>query len=282
MLKNKIFTTSQPNKSTLQFVKDLFESSNREFPQTLIDDRLKETNDDVVGVCIPYVIENKYYRANVDFWLDEIDPAKAKETIKAYCEHDSDVSKVVDAFIFIFDKDKPETFDAVKLWTPFIEQAEPNVCIVVGTPSKTPLGGDEESAIYDWCASNSFMYVDMDEISETPMDKVGMELVLDTIETNLWDGLVKKTKDGKEMLIDENRDLGVDKDILDDSLDMPTQAEIDSMRNELFGDIDEEDGLDKAFEAIQTMREHGKNLSMEERHRMAAKVALSFAAQFDL
>jgi hypothetical protein len=32
------------------------------------------------------------------------------------------------------------------------------------------------------------------------------------------------------------------------------------MRDELFGDIDEEDGLDKAFEAIQSMRGMNGNL----------------------
>lgn len=74
------------------------------------------------------------------------------------------------------------------------------------------------------------------------------------------------------------------------------------MRDQLFGGIDEDDGLDKAFEAIQSMRgkrvlagfsliqvhstvyyvEHGKNMSDEERRKMAAQVALSFAAQLGL
>lgn len=39
--------------------------------------------------------------------------------------------------------------------------------------------------------------------------------------------------------------------------EMPSQSEINKMRDELFSGIDEEDGLDKAFEAIQSMR--GKN-----------------------
>ncbi|KAI7897574.1 uncharacterized protein BX663DRAFT_527867 [Cokeromyces recurvatus] len=274
MLKNKIFVTSHPNKSTLQFVIDLFRTSNREFLQTLVDDRLKETKGDVVGVCIPYAIKTKYYSANVDFWLDEIDPSP--DTVKAYCEKDSDVSKVVDAFIYLFDKNKPNTFDAVKRWKPFIEQAEPNVRIVLGTTSKKPLTEEMEHTIYDWCASNNFMYVDMDETSEMPMDKVGMDLILATLENNMWDGMIKEKENNKK---DE---LKIMNDLDDDLLDLPTQDEIESLRKELFGNIDEEDGLDKVFETIQSMREHGKSLSMEERRKMAAKVAFSFAAQFDL
>ena len=86
---------------------DIFAASNnKEFPQKLVDTRLKDTNGDLVGVCIPYEIDTKYYTAKVDFWLDEIDKATQKETIKAYCEKDTEISKVIDAFVFIFDKNE--------------------------------------------------------------------------------------------------------------------------------------------------------------------------------
>lgn len=44
-------------------------------------------------------------------------------------------------------------------------------------------------------------------------------------------------------------------------IDMPSQAEVNKMRDQIFAGIDEEDGLDKAFEAIQSMR--GKSISRE-------------------
>lgn len=37
-------------------------------------------------------------------------------------------------------------------------------------------------------------------------------------------------------------------------IDMPSYSEVNRMRDQLFGGIDEDDGLDKAFEAIQSMR----------------------------
>ncbi|GAN04855.1 conserved hypothetical protein [Mucor ambiguus] len=297
MFKNKIFVTSQPNASTLQFVKDIFAASNnREFPQKLVDTRLKDTNGDLVGVCIPYEIDTKYYTAKVDFWLDEIDKVTEKETIKAYCEKDTEISKVIDAFVFIFDKNEPSSFNTVKEWLSFLDQTEPGIRLCIGTSSEQPFDMQVDAEINDWCLLNSFDYVDMDEKSDIPMDKVGIDLALEIIQTNFWDGMVKKNVSGvaeDEALLSDLQELKLahDRDILrlgdgdDDEEEigeMPTQHEIDKMRDELFGDIDGEDGLDKAFEAIQAMREHGKNLSDEERRKMAAQVALSFAAQLGL
>lgn len=37
-------------------------------------------------------------------------------------------------------------------------------------------------------------------------------------------------------------------------VDMPSYSEVNRMRDQLFSGIDEDDGLDKAFEAIQSMR----------------------------
>lgn len=124
---------------------------------------------------------------------------------------------------------------------------------------------EKDAEINDWCLSNSFDYVDMDEKTDVPMDKVGIELALEIIQTNFWDGMVKKNVSGvaeDEDLLNDLRELKLahDRDILklgdedEGEENMPTQHEIDKMRDELFGDIDGEDGLDKAFEAIQAMR----------------------------
>lgn len=137
----------------------------------------------------------------------------------------------------------------------------------IGTSSNKALDMEVDAEINDWCLSNSLDYVDMDEKTDIPMDKVGMELALEIIQTNFWDGMTKKNVSGiaeDEDLLNEIRELKLaqDKDILklgdDDDDDMPSQNEINKMRNDLFGDIDGEDGLDKAFEAIQSMR--GKRL----------------------
>ncbi|KAI8390166.1 hypothetical protein BD560DRAFT_380119 [Blakeslea trispora] len=294
MLRNKILVTSRPKGKTVEFVKDLFKCSNQDFCQSLVDKRLKETEGDYVGVCIPYEINTKYYTAKVDFWIDEIDVTLEKETIKAYCEKEGDISQVIDAFVFLFDKDKPESFDTLLLWKPFLEQSNPSICLCIGTSAEKTLNMEKDAEINDWCLSNGFDYVDMDETTDTPMDKVGTELALDILQTNLWDGMQKKKRnvsehEEEEALLRDIQALKLHHDLLansddedDDYTDMPSLDEISQMREELFGDIDGEDGIDKAFEAIQAMRDQGKDLSDEERRKMAAKVALSFAAQLGL
>ncbi|KAG2235558.1 hypothetical protein INT48_003121 [Thamnidium elegans] len=292
MLRNKIFVTSRPKGNTLQFVKDIFKVSNTEFDQTLVDARLKETDGDIAGVCIPYEMKTKYYTAKVDFWLDEIETTAVKETVAAYCKEETEISKVVDAFVFIFDKSKLDTFDTIKDWVPFLDQSCPNIKLCIGTRTKEPLTAEEDAEIGDWCLNNGIDYVDMDETTETPMDKVGMELALEILQTHFWDGMVKFNNGiaRDEDLLREIQALELEKhkDILkldgesDDDFDLPSAADVNKMRDELFGDIDIDGGLDKAFEAMKSMRDHGQNLSDEERRKMAAEVALSFAAQLGL
>ncbi|KAI8372626.1 hypothetical protein EDC96DRAFT_606107 [Choanephora cucurbitarum] len=296
MLRNKILVTSRPKGKTVEFTS--LHVPNKISLNPLSTSDLKETQDDYVGVCIPYEIDTKYYTAKVDFWMDEIDAVSEKETIKAYCEKEGDISRVIDAFVFLFDKDKPDSFNTLSLWKPFLEQSDPSICLCVGTSTqKTILSMEKDVEINDWCISNGFDYVDMDETTDTPFDKVGIELALDILQTNLWDGMQKKKSkhasehEEEEALLRDIQALKLQHDVLatsdddweeEDYADMPSKDEISQMREELFGDIDGEDGLDKAFEAIQAMREHGKNLSDEERRKMAAKVALSFAAQLGL
>lgn len=85
------------------------------------------------------------------------------------------------------------------------------------------------------------------------------------------------------------------------AIDLPSKEDVGIMHDQLFGDIDQEDGLDKALQSLQAMRgkrrqpltrvisltdlywlERGKDLPDEERRKMAAQVALSFAAQLGL
>lgn len=102
----------------------------------------------------------------------------------------------------------------------------------VGTHSDTLPSMEFDSEVNDWCISNGFDYVDMDETTDTPMDKVGAELALDIIQTNFWDGMIKKKVNGQteeedlireiqELSLQQQKDLlrtAADKDDDDDSL----------------------------------------------------------------
>lgn len=64
--------------------------------------------------------------------------------------------------------------------------------------------------------------------------------------------------------------------------DLPTEKDIEKMQKDLFGAFDDpNEGLDQAFAKIQNLRELGANLPDSERRKLAAQVALSFAAHFN-
>ncbi|RCH92048.1 hypothetical protein CU098_010264, partial [Rhizopus stolonifer] len=251
--------------------------SNTTFPENSIQERLKETNGDVVGVKIPYKMDTKYYSAKVDFWLDEIE--QEQETIPKYIEN-KQVSQVIDAFVFVFDK--AEHFESIKLWLPFLDKTEPNIRMCINQSHQNT------EDMNDWCLSNGFDYVDMNEKTETPMDKVGIALALEILQTNLWDGMIRKDKGGmtereEELeLIREIQELQLHREDKEeeeeDDIDLPSPSQVNEMRQKLFSSLEEDDDLDKTFQMI----EHGKTLSDEERRKMAAQVALSFAAQLGI
>ncbi|KAI8081449.1 uncharacterized protein BX664DRAFT_340416 [Halteromyces radiatus] len=349
--RNKILITGLPGIDTFQVVQGIFTSSGQKIPtkiSTTVEEQQKQ-NDPIAGVIVPWTIDNKYYTASIDFWLDEPDLDSLTETIDGYGKKENGVTQVIDAFIYVFNKYQQNSFDPIKQWMSFLEVCDPSIRLCIGMSSSmetkatqtTTTDSSSTDVFEDWCLENQFDYIDMDQQPEIPMDKKGYDLVVDALHTNMWDGLVRKNgqtsrklpdvfeaalsdndddndddfeqslknieDDGEEWIKeieklklehdklrkkDETRTLTASgKDILDfdnddddddDDFDMPSKEEIGRMHDQLFGDIDQDDGLDKALQSLQAMREKGKDLPDEERRKMAAQVALSFAAQLGL
>ena len=82
----------------------IFKACEKEFPQKLVDDQLKKSDGKHSGISIPWVIDTKYYTASVDFWLDQVDGDA--EVIKGYTNEENGIGQVVDAFVYVFRKDK--------------------------------------------------------------------------------------------------------------------------------------------------------------------------------
>lgn len=82
------------------------------------------------------------------------------------------------------------------MWSAFVEKCDPNVKIVIGTEGD--LSETDKDAIEDWCLENMFVYVDAEEkvqkVDDDEFeDKVGIPLLLETLQANMWDGLVTKS-----------------------------------------------------------------------------------------
>ncbi|KAG0240064.1 hypothetical protein BGW41_007229 [Actinomortierella wolfii] len=168
------------------------------------------------GVTIPWTIDTKYYTVKVDFWIDETDPKGRRELERMINAGDLDeIGAVVEAVVFCFSKNDPSTFHDIKPWVHFVERMEPAITLCVATDapkqSESDAGAtekaeipdededptvDEEVTDYDdWCLSNGFEYVDLQEDTEGlgADEHVGLDRVLEALAAHMWDGLKRKS-----------------------------------------------------------------------------------------
>jgi len=70
-----------------------------------LDQSKKKTKEEVTKDthCVPWTINNKYYKADVQFWIDAANPKESNEETK---KHWKEIGNVIEAFIFVFDKYK--------------------------------------------------------------------------------------------------------------------------------------------------------------------------------
>ncbi|KAK9762787.1 hypothetical protein K7432_011141 [Basidiobolus ranarum] len=257
----------------------------------LIQAILKQTKSpssdkDIVG-CL---LRNKYYTAFIEFVLDDTEPSLSSEVIEAFEE----LGEVFDGIIFVGDKNKKETFEDLKPWLGFTKEFELGVCLCIGNSvsntnaENTKVDADE---IDDWCLEHGFEYIDMEETSQN--ETSGVHRIVEALESHRWDGMImngedeEETKDSPEKLQDEAwmKNMLKSNEIESiESEDLPDINEVQALHQQLFGDIDLNDdnnGLDKAFELILSLKEQSKDMSEAERRKLATKVALSFGLQLE-
>ncbi|CAG8595620.1 15980_t:CDS:2 [Cetraspora pellucida] len=265
--------------------------------------------EDHAGKRVPWKIATKYYTAQVEFWIDETvqkDLADA-EVIKGYENEESGIGNVVDAILFVFRKDQPSTFDDIHVYLPFIRIYEPSIILAIGTGKiDANKSHEDEDAFENWCLENGFEYVDAEEEEQENGERVGLNRILEALQSNMWEGMVREPLNDNDSHLEEhenyqelsitqlkldqknakndmmsplhdynsapfdNDDVEFFKDVL------PSQKEIESMYNHIFDDFDDEDGLDKVLTRLNSLRERGKTLSDKERRKLAASVACSF------
>ncbi|CAI2168574.1 15199_t:CDS:2 [Funneliformis geosporum] len=279
LMKNKILVLGRRGAGKLSIIKQILSITNQLNNDLNIEDKNHS------GIKIPWNIHTKYYNAKVDFWIDETVQKEHvnKEVIKGYENEENGIGKVVDAILFIFKKDEPTTFDDVKAFIPFIQQFEPAITLAVGT-GKCVQNIDYE----DWCLENGFEYVDMEVNEKEQMnERVGSERILEALQSNMWDGMIRVTQNANKPSDLENDDyhnelieaishsslnhaneeqeppssqlhdhnsapFDDDAEFFGDAL--PSQQEIENMHRKLFSDFDDEDGLDKVFTRLSNLR----------------------------
>lgn len=109
--------------------------------------------------------------------------------MRQYEDEANGIGDVVDAVVFVFRKDQPETFKDLEQWVPFMQKHELAIALCVGVSreltgdesgakagkEKTTLEGQEGKVedYEDWCLENGFEYIDLDkkEADETSGDE---------------------------------------------------------------------------------------------------------------
>lgn len=258
MSKNKIFVIGREENKPYTVVKEILEKVKSK------DEVNKDTH------CVPWTVDNKYYKAKLQFWIDSAKPEESsKEETK---KHWQQIGNVIDAFIFVFDKYNPESFEDVKKWNEIINDFDINVKLCIGKVSDTKKETDKEKLekfydeIENWTIENDFEYIDHEISEATEEGKNGIERVIEALETNMWENAVMKKGNEKDEEDDEEK----------------LMKEVEDLRNKLFSNLDDDDGFDNLVTNLKNLKEFGQKLPDNQRRDLAAKVALSFEMHFGL
>eukprot|EP00026_Physarum_polycephalum_P003651 Phypoly_transcript_03664.p2 GENE.Phypoly_transcript_03664~~Phypoly_transcript_03664.p2 ORF type:complete len:368 (-),score=107.24 Phypoly_transcript_03664:101-1204(-) len=148
-VKNKILVVSSVAETPSLLLKKLIGKDNLVF-KTIYSDEIHTTG---------YEIDNKYYTADVEFWLlNQHTYPPAQLPINT-----DKLSDLCEALILVFDATKQETFEKLHGWSQFVEEFNPNVLLCVG------IGKSDNKHVYtEWCVDNGLEYVEVIEASENP------------------------------------------------------------------------------------------------------------------
>ncbi|KAJ3414184.1 hypothetical protein HDV05_006889 [Chytridiales sp. JEL 0842] len=268
----------------------------------LIRDILKRTKNDLTllsnsaqqPMAVPWTLDTKYYTVDLKFWIDSIEENSA-ENKESNEDKWSEVAAAVDAVIYVFDPLHPETMNPIKTAVDFIKTIDPEVLLCVAAKSTESPSEAVLDEVSDWCVENGFEFIDLND--QEPIDlsstgtsydeKFGIERVIEALESNMWKGMRRKAKDSIARATEndtQNDEIGFVQESMefleiDDQFDgvdgLPSLDEVKKMHDALFGDDEEEDGLERAVERLKQLRDIGKNMDDQARHDLAARVALS-------
>ncbi|CAG8486448.1 11114_t:CDS:2, partial [Paraglomus brasilianum] len=287
-LRNKILVLGRRGVGKLSLVKRILESTSQEFRAHELDNHS--------GLKVPWNIATRYYVADVHFWIEETDDVN-QQILNEYMDEENGIGRVVDAIIFVFQKDKPTSFDDIKMFLPFSQKYEPSILLTVG--SGTSVLDPEENVYNSWCLSNGFEFIDLEVSPSVSDESAGLMRILEALQSHVWDGFQRIQQNeirDNEAYLDSNAERDSRRFVqdmnpllfnqnVDENIELfgdvlPTEAELGLIREQLFGDLDDDDGLDRVLTRLHSLRERGQSLPDDERRRLAASVAWSFGMQF--
>ncbi|KAJ9069714.1 hypothetical protein DSO57_1015791 [Entomophthora muscae] len=253
-LRNKILIIGRSSQAKQSIVKELFVLSNQKVPKELESENCLDES----ALSLPFKIDNKYYSANLDLWIDSEPDAPGTEVVAAY----EPIAQLIDAIIFVYTNHDSTSFTDIFPWSEFVKKWEPAVALCIQSPFDKECVNQESTEPFDWCIENGFEFIDL---TTEDSDAGDITRIYEALESNIWEGLTRKeaTSVASQPHVEHL--------LPDHEGDLPSCEEIDFMRKRIFSGIDSD-----PFSEIQRLREHALTLSDAERRVLAAKVALSF------
>jgi len=281
------FDFQKQSASDSVILKGIFKESQQEIQ------KIGESESSVI-----WTIDNKYYSVQVSI----------HSFTSQHTPHWIDIANQANAIIYVFHKDRDESFEELKKAVTMGQQnAEMRLCVAMNQNPDCVISEKTFSLFEDFCIENALELIDLDQELIHSEDEViketfGIERVIEALSSHSWVGITVKNqpKPGQQKS---------GKDGLDDYI---SQKELDEMKDKIFGkmapqegkrqneknvnqedenldddleeqiDMDGAAAFDNALQMLSGLREQSKNLPDEERRKMAAKVALSFLAQMGL
>jgi hypothetical protein len=189
-----------------------------------------------IGIIVPWHVKTKYYETDLAFWLLQADTLPQSETASFTMQEWETISSAIDAFVLIISK--PEDLSLVNQWNHLLETNEPSIKICL-VDSDNPSSLD---ALQSICLEHMFELINLRESSTE--ETAGLSRLIEALQSHEWPAT--------------------------------ESHEVRDAFNQLFSNLDSEDGFDDAVSKLQCFKTQAEQKDPEQRRQLAETVALAF------
>nr|XP_022921027.1 alpha- and gamma-adaptin-binding protein p34-like [Onthophagus taurus] len=244
----------------------LIVSSSSTKPKSLLKLITKETvnlSESVDKVSTSWILDTKYYKANVN----------VHGITKDY-KRDSEFNSSVEALIIHIDTNKESGLDDLKVWQDLDDECNPEIKLLIANYCNNDTKISKPMAI-EWCLRYGYELIELypnnednlEQNDEIIKEKVGVERIVEALQSHIWPNLVMKSKEiDKPLESNENNaenKLGVNKDL-------------DNLLNGIDSCMSQMDDFTNLFSKLQSMKESIQSLPHNERKLQAEEMVTAF------
>ncbi|XP_017780288.1 PREDICTED: alpha- and gamma-adaptin-binding protein p34-like [Nicrophorus vespilloides] len=223
-------------------------SSSNTKPKSLIKLITKENpvehSEKYSSLSHPWRFETKYYTAEVELI-----------GLSEYTENE--FQKNVEALIIHMDSNKSTGLDDLKEWEPLETNFDPDIKLLIANYCNNETKVTKAMAT-DWCLKRGFEFIEIfpaveadQEEQDLIEEKIGVDRIIEALETHIWSNLVMKDKVKEEK---ENKNVDLDELLMDDT-------------NDDFTDL---------FNKLHMMKDSIQSMPVKERKQCAEQVVSAF------